>query len=152
MKLSAWETYLRTQMENKELQAFLHFYNTNLVNDSRRCVSYRSNEYFSDPKDANIIRDARDFYYRNYQDLEKEYGYERLCVLEIPENALKNLVHLHQRFYNGSQNTGYSNVAKTIVEKEWREKDLRDRYPAVQAAWEQYSLMLHLASNGKDLS
>ena len=38
-----------------------------------------------------------------------------------------------------------------IVEKEWQESDIRRRTPAVQAAWEQYSLLLHLASNGKDL-
>lgn len=142
-------------MEDKELQGFLKFYSTNLVNESRRCVRYHNNEYFSDPKDANIVRDARDFYYRNYHDLDpvvtEKFEYERLCVLEMPENALKSLVHLHQRFYGRSPGSGYEGMARTIVEKEWREKDLRDRHPAVQTAWEQYSLMLHLASNGKDL-
>lgn len=139
-------------MENKELEGFLRFYDTRLINESRRCVRTDYNEYFSDPSDANIVRNSRDYYYRNYQDfVNPHFEYERLCVLEMPESALKNIVHLHQRFYGRSQGGGYENIAKTIVEKEWREKDLRDRYPAVQAAWEQYSLMLHLSSNGKDL-
>jgi hypothetical protein len=140
-------------MEDKELHGFLDFYSAQLINDSKRCIRRSEFKFFSDPTNANVVQDSRDFYYRDYQDQVKEVEmeYDRMCVLEISEHALKHLINLHQRFYNRSPGSGHPEMARTIIEKEWAEHQLRSQHPAVQSAWEHYSLMLHLASNGKEL-
>jgi len=60
------------------------------------------------------------------------------------------MARTHQQF-TGTAGSGGSKVALDILDRQWEEKRIRDANPAVQLAWEQYSLMLHLASNGKNL-
>lgn len=143
-------------MENEyyRLKRFMHYYNVNLINDSKRCFLKRDYKFFTDPSNANMVQDARDFYYRD-QMYEQMYHqpekFERLCVVEVPESSLDHLSRVHERMFKdvGGSTEEY---AKTLIQKEWAEHDIRSKYPAVQAAWEHYSLMLHLASNGKELS
>jgi hypothetical protein len=126
----------------------LEFYDAKVINESRT-TKKRHYRYFTDSKDANVVTDSRDSWYQEHQTDYHEIDYERVLVVEIPENALSELSHMHERFY--SRTGSSSEMARMIVEKEWQESDIRRRTPAVQAAWEQYSLLLHLASNGKDL-
>lgn len=127
---------------------FLEFYDAKIVNESRT-TKKRHYRYFTDPKDANIVTDARDSWYQEHMMDYHAAEYERVMVVEIPEKALSEIAHMHERFY--SRTGSSSEMARMIVEKEWQESDIRRRTPAVQAAWEQYSLLLHLASNGQDL-
>jgi hypothetical protein len=128
---------------------FLEFYDSKIINESRT-TKKRHYRYFTDPKDANIVSDSRDTWYQEHQTDYHEIDYERVLVVEIPQNALSELSHMHERFY--SRTGSSSEMARMIVEKEWQESDIRRRTPAVQAAWEQYSLLLHLASTGKDIT
>ena len=135
------------------LEDFLDFYQINLVNENKRCIKKSNFRFFSDPTNANVVKDSRDFYYREYQDraVDTDMEYERMFVLEIPESTFKQLMHLHHKFYTRTAGAGHTEMARTIVEREWAEHRLRSQYPAVQTAWEQYSLLLHLSSNGKEL-
>ena len=76
--------------------------------------------------------------------------YERIMVVQLPETALSRLARLDRQF---SAHTGssVSDRAFDILDRDWNAEQIRKKNPAVQAAWEQYSLMLHLASNGKPL-
>ena len=126
----------------------LEFYDAKVVNEART-TKKRHYRYFTDPKDANVVTDSRDTWYREHVLDYPSIEYERVLILEIPETALSEIAHMHERFY--SRTGSSSEMARMIVEKEWQESDIRRRTPAVQAAWEQYSLLLHLASNGKEL-
>jgi hypothetical protein len=44
---------------------------------------------------------------------------------------------------------GHYNMFETLMEQKQQEKFLRDKYPAVRKAYEQYSLMLKLAQSGE---
>lgn len=141
------------ESDDFRLKRFMHYYNVNLVNDSKRCLLRREYKFFTDPTNANSVQDARDFYYRDHKDQMyfQSEPYERLCVVELPESSLNHLSRTHERMF---KDVGVSTeeYAKTLIQKEWAEHDLRSKYPAVQAAWEHYSLMLHLASDGKEPS
>ena len=154
MKLSAWETFQRTQMEKSDLDRrfnkFLDHYNTRVVNSGRRTIERPEYRFFTDPTNANMVRDDDHFYYRDYQDhYNNSISYERTWLLEMPESALNYLTHMHERVFSHSGN--HDNYARMVIQKQFAEHEIRSKVPAVQAAWEQYSLMLHLASNGKDL-
>ena len=126
----------------------LEFYDVKVINESRT-TKKRHYRYFTDSKDANVVTDSRDTWYQEHVLDYPSIEYERVLIVEIPETALSEIAHMHERFY--SRTGSSSEMARMIVEKEWQESDIRRRTPAVQAAWEQYSLLLHLASTGKDL-
>lgn len=96
----------------------------------------RQDLYFTDPKDANVVV------------TEPNSVPERILVVEIPERSLEKFHHVFQKNLNYN-NTGSYNLAMAIIEKEWAEHELRLQFPAVQEAWQAYSLLLHLAKNHK---
>lgn len=126
----------------------LEFYDVKVINEART-TKKRHYRYFTDSKDANVVTDSRDTWYQEHVLDYPSIEYERVLIVEIPETALSEIAHMHERFY--SRTGSSSEMARMIVEKQWQESDIRRRTPAVQAAWEQYSLLLHLASNGKEL-
>ena len=139
--------------KDRRLRKFLDHYGASIVNSARRTITRPVSKFFTDPNNAGIVRDARDFYYRDYADqayFNEHYTYERAWIVEIPESALDDLANMNEKVFQGYSGS-YNRVAQTILQKEFAEADIRAKNPAVQAAWEQYSLMLHLASNGKDL-
>jgi hypothetical protein len=128
---------------------FLEFYHAQVVNQGRRAARYPVPRYFTDPTDADVIKDSRDFYYQEYQDrMEMSMEYDRVLVVEIPSRSLATMSRKHLEF-TSSVGVGGGKVALDILNQKWEEKRIRDTNPAVKLAWEQYSLMLHLASNGK---
>jgi hypothetical protein len=135
--------------DRARVERMMHYYNAQIVNDSKRCARHKDYVFFSDPANANLIKDARDFYYQTYQDYYAP-EFDRVYVVEIPERELKHLARIHEAAMGNESNHNNGSYARTVIMKEWAEHDIRSKYPAVQAAWEQYSLMLHLASNGKD--
>lgn len=130
--------------DNQRLEdEFFKFYKINPLN-RRRGVRARHKKFFTDSSNADVVVDIRD------SDIPKESnedGYENIMIVEIGEGSLQELIHLHQVAYN---NSGHMvELARTVVDRQWAEHHLRKEFPSVQAAWEQYSLMLHLSSNGK---
>lgn len=125
-------------LSEEELE-FLRFYGALMLNRNKG-HRIRYNKFFYDPDDADIMIDVRDLD-------ESERDYEHTMIIEIGESAFQELIHLHQMYYHRID-TGAKNFARQMLEKSMQEQILRDRHPSVKQAWEQYSLMLHLASNG----
>lgn len=125
---------------------FLEFYHAQILNHSRRTTRLPAPRYFVDPADADVIKDSRDFWYSEYQDLKFEH--DQVLLVELPSRSLATLSRKHHEF-TSSVGAGGGKVALDILNQKWEEKRIRDINPAVQLAWEQYSLMLHLASNNK---
>ncbi len=119
-------------MDNK-LKRFCENYEMKVVNDTGRYARYRPPTFFSDPERADIIR----------TDIE-EFQTEKLYTVQIPESRLKTLVEMEGRFFNNRSDWGTRDMFETLMDKEREEAYLRQTNPAVQKAYEQYSLMLNL--------
>ncbi len=120
---------------SKELDKFCENYEVRVLNDQKRRAKYRPPQFFTDPLRADIIRN--DFI---------EHESERVFTVEIPEGRLRALVEMEQRFFKWHHHTqGEVDMFQMLMEKEREESYMRQTNPAVQKAYEQYSIMLNLA-------
>jgi hypothetical protein len=118
-----------------EQQRFCENYEVRVLNDSKRRARYHPPRFFTDPERADIIRNDV-----------VEYETEPVITLEIPEGRLRTLVELEQRFFKWQRHSqGEIDMFQTLMDKEREEAYLRSTKPAVQKAYEQYSIMLNLA-------
>jgi hypothetical protein len=119
----------------KELEQFCNNYEVRVLNDQKRRARYHPPRFFTDPERADII--TRDTV---------SYETEQVYTLEIPEGRLRALVEMEQRFFKWQRHTGGEiDMFETLMRKEREEAYLRNTNPAVQKAYEQYSIMLNLA-------
>jgi len=120
---------------DEEVKKFCENYEVRVLNDTKRRARYRPPRFFTDPERADIIRN----------DI-VEYETERVITLEIPEGRLRTLVELEKRFYKWQHHSkGEVDLFQTLMDKEREEALYRHTNPAVQKAYEQYSIMLNLA-------
>jgi hypothetical protein len=116
---------------DKELYYFVKQHGMHILNERLEHPS-RHNSFFNDPEDANVINTTISM------------QPERIFIMEIPANVLQKFHNICKKHLSLA-NTGEYNLATTIIDREWHEHRLRREFPAVEAAWQQYSLMLHLA-------
>ena len=120
---------------NEELKHFCENYEVRLLNDSKRRARYHPPTFFTDPERADIIRN----------DI-VQYETEKVYTLEIPEGRLQALVEMERRFFKWQRHSpGEIDMFETLMNKEREEAHYRRINPAVQKAYEQYSMMLNLA-------
>jgi hypothetical protein len=120
---------------SEELKDFCENYEVRILNDQKRRARYHPPRFFTDPERADIIRN----------DI-VQYDTEKVYTLEIPEGRLAALVEMEQRFFKWQRHsTGEIDMFQTLMDKEREESHYRHTNPAVQKAYEQYSLMLNLA-------
>ena len=74
---------------------------------------------------------------------------EPLYTVEIAESEFLRIAEFESQVFNNMKQTGHYNMFEHIMEQKEQEKYLRDKYPAVKKAYEQYSLMLKLAQSGE---
>ena len=74
---------------------------------------------------------------------------ETLYTVEISESELERIAEFESQVFNNMKSKGHYNMFETLMEQKEREQALRDTYPAVRKAYEQYSLMLKLAQSGE---
>jgi len=118
----------------KELEQFCNNYEVRVLNDSKRRARYYPPQFFTDPERADIVTRSMN------------YETEQVYTLEIPEGRLQALVELEQRFFKWQHhNRGEVDMFQTLMDKEREESHYRHTNPAVQKAYEQYSIMLNLA-------
>ena len=117
-----------------KLNEFCKNYEVKIVNDNGRHARYRPPTFFTNPERADIIRN----------DIE-EMRTERLYTLQIPESRLRTLIEMEKRFMNYRNDPGVRDMFETLMDKEREESFYRQSNPAVQKAYEQYSIMLNLA-------
>lgn len=125
-------------MQDK-LEKFCNNYEVKVVNDSQRYARYRPPTFFTEPTRADIVRN----------DI-IEYETEKLYTLQIPESRLRTLIEMENRFYN-HRLEGVRDMFETLMDKEREEIHLRHSNPAVQKAYEQYSIMLNLVGYQRKL-
>lgn len=122
-------------MEDNKLKNFCDNYEVRVLNDQKRRARYHPARFFTDPMRADII--------------EKDtiaYETEKVFTVEIPEGRLRALVELEQRFFKWQHHSrGEVDMFQTLMDKEREEAYLRQTNPAVQKAYEQYSIMLNLS-------
>ena len=133
-------------MLDKETYDFLEYYHSKVLNTEKRYAVFNRPRLFTDPKNASVVKDGYDI---DDNDIATQVEYDQVLILEIPKRSLDHLVNLHTRVFSRSGNPP-EYFLKALLEKEWAEHDLREKFPSVQQAYEHYSLMLHLATNGKE--
>lgn len=120
---------------DEEVKQFCENYEVRVLNDQKRRVRYHPPKYFTEPVRADIIR----------HDI-IEYETERVITMEIPESRLRTLIELERRFFKWQiHSKGEIDMFQTLMDKEREEAYHRQTNPAVQKAYEQYSIMLNLS-------
>jgi uncharacterized protein YktA (UPF0223 family) len=72
-----------------------------------------------------------------------------LYTIEIAESELERIADFESKVFNHMEREGHYNLFLTLMEQKEQEKKLKNKYPAVLKAYEQYSLMLKLAQSGE---
>ncbi len=118
-----------------ELYIFCKNYEVRVLNDQKRRARYHPPRFFTEPERADIIRNDV-----------VEYETEKVFTLEIPEGRLRALVELERRFFKWQRHSqGEIDMFQMLMEKEREESFYRQTNPAVQKAYEQYSIMLNMS-------
>ncbi len=116
----------------EQLQRFCNHYHIKILSDARRYPIFVKNKFFDVPNDLSIIN------------TEPVTATEPLYTLEIPASKLTALAELESVFFNNATGGHGRHIFETIMDQLGEEKMLRHNYPAVQDAYEKYSLMLNL--------
>lgn len=120
---------------SEELNEFCKNYEVRVLNDTKRRARYHPPRFFTEPERADIIRN----------DI-VEYETEQVYTLEIPEGRLRALIEMERKFYKWQRHTRTEvDLFQTLMDKEREEAFYRNTNPAVQKAYEQYSIMLNMA-------
>ena len=120
---------------NEELKDFCENYEVRVLNNQKRRARYHPPRFFTDPERADLIRNDV-----------VEYETERVFTVEIPEGRLRALIELEKRFFRMQRHSkGEIDMFQILMDKEREEAHYRHTNPAVQKAYEQYSIMLNLA-------
>ncbi len=93
--------------------------------------------YFKSPKDYNLVDQM--FYSET----------EPLFTVEITQSELEKIAEFESQVFNHMRAKGHYDMFTMIMEQKEREKNLKERYPAVKKAYERYSLMLKMAESGE---
>lgn len=116
---------------NDRLKSFCRKYLVNVISDYKRCVKYTAPRYTYNPEDdgkiSNILRDT-----------------EPLLTVEIPLSRLEALVDLENIFYNNITDDSKRAYFQVWMQRQEQEAQLRQKYPTIQAAYEQYCMTLNL--------
>jgi hypothetical protein len=112
---------------------FLKKYQINVIDRNKRCAKYR-------PLDLKFFTDAMD---KDIVQQHLSYDTEALLTVDIPQSQLERLEKIDHALFKKQEN--YGNLLEVIFEQKSQEKRIRNANLAVKQAYEQYSLLLHLA-------
>jgi hypothetical protein len=115
-------------------------HNINILDCHKRAYRWtkKNVKFFQNPKDYNIVE-------ANDPHLETE----PLYTIEITFSELERMAEFEQQVFNNLKETGRFNMFDIMAKQKELEKDLRNKYSAVQKAYEHYSLLLKLAQSGE---
>lgn len=119
----------------EKIDQFCKNYEVQIVDDQKRRARYHPPRFFTDPMRADIIQKDT-----------IEFETEKVFTIQIPESRFRALVEMEQRFF-GHHTHGYrdADMFAILMDKEREEAHYRHTNPAVQKAYEQYSMLLNLA-------
>jgi hypothetical protein len=124
-------------MEN--IKSFCQQHQIRVLDTNKRAHRYHkiNLNYFRDPADFNMV----------HQTVVNDS--EPLYTVEIAESELEKIADFEAQVFNNMKRQGHYQMFEMLMEQKEREKYLRDKYPAVNKAYKQYSLMLKLAESGE---
>jgi hypothetical protein len=74
---------------------------------------------------------------------------EPLYTIEVAESELHRIADFEAEVFNHMESGSHYRMFEAVMEQKEKERYLKDKYPAVKKAYEQYSLMLKLAESGE---
>lgn len=126
---------------NQDIIDFLKRHNIKVIDANKRFARYSpSYAYFSDQADYNIINSTC------------SHETEPLLTVEVPASDLEKLAQFEDQVFGNMKQLGHYGLFQNLMEIKEEEARLRREFPAVQKAYENYSLMLNLCKGGKDVA
>ena len=125
---------------NERTESFLKGHDIKVIDQNKRAAKYQplTIRYFTNPSDYNeVIQDHI------------QYETEQVYTVEIRESELTKIAEFESEVFNHMRQRGHYDMFNWIMEQKEREKYLKEKYPAVKKAYEQYSLMLKMAEAGE---
>ena len=127
-------------MTSKSTNRFLERHAVRIIDTNKRAQRWTKTrvDYFNYKEDLDLMTSLQ----------ASRYETEPLFTIEIAESELERIAEFEDRVFNNLSERGHYNLFEHIMEQKEEEKYLRENYPAVKKAYEQYSLMLNLAKSG----
>ncbi len=127
-------------MSNNTTKQFCEQHQIRVLDTNKRAHRYHriNMQYFRDPMDFNKV---------SLVDIVNDS--EPLYTVEIAESELERIANFESEVFNNMKKQGHYHMFEMLMEQKEQEAYLRDKYPAVKKAYEQYSLMLKLAESGE---
>lgn len=127
-------------MIENTIKEFCEYHKIRVLNTNKRAHKYHkiNVNYFSDPMDYNKVNS-----------MVMEYETESLYTIEVAESELEKIAQFEKQVFNHMRAKGHYDMFNYIMEQKEQEKHLRNKYPAVRKAYEQYSLILKMAEGGE---
>jgi len=125
---------------NQRVKDFCQGHDIRIVDQNKRVEKVRPLQlrYFTNPMDYNEVK----------QDI-IQFDTEQVYTVEIRESELTKIAEFESEVFNHMRQRGHYDMFNWIMEQKEREKYLKEKYPAVKKAYEQYSLMLKMAEAGE---
>ena len=101
-------------------------------------ITKMNTQYFQDCVDYNKVM---------FESLPMET--EILYTVEITESELEKIANFESQVFNNMKQHGHYGMFEHLMKQKEHEKYLKEKYPAVKKAYEQYSLILKLAESGE---
>lgn len=126
---------------DEKTKYFLERYEVKVLDNTKPCLRRsRKNQYFTDPKNADVIKDNA-----------PKTEVDKLLTIQIPEFYFKRLIDVENKFFAGeSNNDVVRRLFDTMIDKQFEETYLRNQNESLKKAWENYSLLLHLVRFKKE--
>lgn len=121
------------------INEFCESHGIKVIDNNKRAYKFNklNTAYFTDPTSLDNV----------YQTI--SYETEPLLTIEISASELEKIANFEQQVFNNLKTQGHYDLFNTMIAQKQLEKQIRSEYPAVQKAYENYSLVLKLASEGK---
>ena len=125
---------------NQRVKDFCQGHDIRIVDKNKRVEKVRPLQlrYFTNSMDYNEVK--QDYIH---------FDTEQLYTVEIRESELVKIAEFESEVFNHMRQRGHYDMFNWIMEQKEREKYLKEKYPAVKKAYEQYSLMLKMAEAGE---
>jgi hypothetical protein len=112
-----------------------------------RVIDSNKRAYKHTKSNINLFRFEDD--YNKFLSEPIHFETETLYTVEIGESELERIAEFEEQVFNNMKSQGHYQMFEVMMEQKQQEKYLRNKYPAVKKAYEQYSLMLKLAQSGE---
>lgn len=126
---------------DKKIQDFCQKYEAQVGESSRRIRRYRLSKVYED------LNNPIDY-------APPQIDEPAMVQIDMPVDKFRTLVHMEDKlkewkFDERLRGSKFVDYVNHIYEKEYREVSIREKYPAVQRAYEQYQILLGMTEAGE---